>query len=67
MSGEEKPRETYVFLAKIAEQAERYEGKRTVFDAISGHFVLESLGCNLTKSVGYSRQTLLLTNISPKR
>lgn len=30
MSGEEKPRETNVFLAKIAEQAERYEGKRTV-------------------------------------
>ena len=31
---EEKPRETNVFLAKLAEQAERYEGKRTVFAAI---------------------------------
>ena len=40
MSGEEKSREMNVFLAKIAEQAERYEGKRTVFGAISGHFVL---------------------------
>ena len=27
-------RETNVFLAKLAEQAERYEGKRTVFVAI---------------------------------
>ena len=35
MSEEEKPRETNVFLAKIAEQAERYEGKRAVFDAVS--------------------------------
>ena len=25
-----------VCLAKLAEQAERYEGKRSVFDAISG-------------------------------
>lgn len=29
-----------VCLAKLAEQAERYEGKRSVFDAISG--LLES-------------------------
>lgn len=27
---EEKPRETNVFLAKLAEQAERYEGRWTV-------------------------------------
>lgn len=34
-----------VFLAKIAEQAERYEGKGVVFYAISCHFVLlESSG-----------------------
>ena len=32
-------RENNVFMAKIAEQAERYEGKEIVFSAISGHFV----------------------------
>lgn len=31
-------KEKNVFLAKLAEQAERYEGKEVVFDAISGHF-----------------------------
>jgi len=45
---EEKPRETIVFLAKLAEQAERYEGKLTVFAAIVGISVviiaLESSG-----------------------
>lgn len=36
-------RDINVFKAKLAEQAERYEGKRIVFGAISGHFVfLES-------------------------
>lgn len=29
-----------VFMAKLAEQAERYEGKWLIFDATSGHFVL---------------------------
>lgn len=28
-------REHNVFMAKLAEQAERFEGKKTVFDAIS--------------------------------
>ena len=31
-------KEKNVFLAKLAEQAERYDGKEIVFDAISGHF-----------------------------
>jgi len=32
-------REENVFMAKLAEQAERYEGKRLVIDSISRHFV----------------------------
>lgn len=32
-------REENVFMAKLAEQAERYEGKRIVFDTIGRHFV----------------------------
>lgn len=32
-------REENVFMAKLAEQAERYEGKRIVFDTIDRHFV----------------------------
>ena len=32
-------REQNVFLAKLAEQAERYEGKQIVFDSISAHFL----------------------------
>ena len=31
-------REYNVFMAKIAEQAERYEGKRSGFDSIAGPF-----------------------------
>lgn len=38
-------RESNVFTAKIAEQAERYEGKQIVFEAISWHFcVVRILG-----------------------
>ena len=47
-------RETNVFLAKLAEQAERYEGKRTVFCPHRRHFVLlllESSVCDHIKSV----------------
>lgn len=32
-------RENNVYMAKLAEQAERYEGEEIVFGAISGHFV----------------------------
>lgn len=32
-------RDENVFMAKLAEQAERYEGKRIVIDSISKHFV----------------------------
>ena len=32
-------REENVFMAKLAEQAERYEGKRIVIDSIRSHFV----------------------------
>jgi len=32
-------REQNVFMAKLAEQAERYEGKRIGFESISRHFV----------------------------
>ena len=32
-------REENVFMAKLAEQAERYEGKRIVSNCISRHFV----------------------------
>lgn len=32
-------REENVFMAKLAEQAERYEGKQIVFNSISRHFV----------------------------
>lgn len=60
---EEKPRETIVFLAKLAEQAERYEGKLTVFAAIVDICVvilLESSGWDRIKSVTV-KKTLLLT------
>lgn len=33
-------KESNVFKAKLAEQAERYEGKEIVFEAINGHFAL---------------------------
>ena len=33
-------KESNVFKAKLAEQAERYEGKEIVFEAINGHIAL---------------------------
>lgn len=58
-------REANVYMAKLAEQAERYEGKRIVIDAISRHFVdrqprVDGLLINLV----VRRQTHLLTIIS---
>ena len=32
-------RDENVFMAKLAEQAERYEGKRIAFESISRYFV----------------------------
>lgn len=37
-------RDESVFLAKLAEQAERYEGKWNVFDDFMEHFVLLESG-----------------------
>lgn len=71
---EEKPRETIVFLAKLAEQAERYEGKLTVFAAIVGISVviiaLESSGWDRIKSVTVKNSSLnnqCLSSDSPKQ
>ena len=52
-------RETNVFLAKLAEQAERYEGKGTVFVVIVD-FVLSLLESSVydQHQVGYSRKTV---------
>lgn len=52
-------RETNVFLAKLAEQAERYEGKRTVFVVIVDFvlFTVRILGLR-SHQVGYGRKTV---------
>ena len=42
-------KESNVFKAKLAEQAERYEGKEVVFEAINGHFALLESSGNCTE------------------
>ena len=50
-------KEQNLFMAKLAEQAERYEGKRSVLYAMGGLFeVVRIFDCNRANSVTVGKQ-----------